>query len=153
MRKTLIPPGDYPVLPGAAMLSRQLRAPGVTAAVERVLTENVTVFADAVGAVIGRMDPASGAAQLYQDAHEIRGLAGNARLTATSRIASGLCRYLDTLAGAERSPDRTVVLLHIEALAQSARAGDGPLGEAVARELAELVAKKVAEINIPETAP
>jgi hypothetical protein len=149
MAADFIPPGVYPVLPNA--LSRQLRDPEVTAAVERVLSGNVASFADAVSVVIGRMEPAADPARLYEDAHEIRGLAGNASLTATARIAGGLCRYLEAVTGACRAPDKTVLQLHIEALAQTARAGDGLLGEAVARELAELVAKKQAEINLPET--
>ena len=146
MGANIIPPGVYPVFPAA--LARQLREPAVATALERVLTANVAAFADVVRALIGRMEPCCATPQLYENAHEIRGLAGNAGLTATARIAGELCRYLDTAADA---PETTILQLHIEALGHTARAGDGDLSEAVARELAELVSKKLAVLKIPET--
>ena len=146
MAAEFIPPGGYPALPGA--LSQQLRDPAVTAAVERVLTDYVAALADAVRAIIGRLEPAAALPQLYENAHEIRGLAGNAGLAATARIASGLCRYLDTVVGA---PEPPVLQLHIAALARTASDGDNFFGAAVAHELAELVSKKLAEIKVSET--
>ena len=148
MAADFIPPGVYPVLPGTSTLSRQLRDPAVSAAVERVLSDNVASLAVAVRAVIAGMEAGASPTKLYQNAHEIRGLAGNAGLTATARIAGGLCRYLDTAADA---PEKPVLQLHIAALASTAQDGDGLLGEAVARELAELVAKKVADLKASET--
>jgi hypothetical protein len=146
MAAEFIPPGVYPVLPGA--LSRQLRDPAVTAAVQHVLTDNVASLADVVHAVIAGLNAQADPARLYENAHEIRGLAGNAGLAATARIAAGLCRYLDAAAGA---PEMAVLQLHIEALARTARAGDGGLSEAVALELGALVARKLAEIKASET--
>jgi hypothetical protein len=146
MAATFIAPGVYPVLPDT--LSRQLRDPAVSEAVQRVLSDNVASLADAVHAVIAGLEADGDPGRLYENAHEIRGLAGNAGLTAAARIATGLCRYLDAAAG---TPDKAVLRLHIEALARTARAGDGGLSDAVALELGALVARKLAEIKAAET--
>ncbi len=86
---------------------------------------------------------------IFEQAHEIRGLAGNAGLVATGRIANGLCKYLDAIERAEYASDRELVVLHLEAIARAARAEDEAtrLGDAVANELAALVDRKLAEIN------
>ena len=88
-------------------------------------------------------------ARIFEQAHEIRGLAGNAGLIATGRIANNLCKYLDALDQAGRQPDQGLVALHLEAIGRAAHAEDEAtrLGDAVANELAHLVDKKLAEIN------
>jgi hypothetical protein len=149
-----IPPGVYPVFPSAiAMrLMRAVRDPEIAADAARIIAEKaeemrgaVLNYIDKVEAAARDFDPAA----IYEQAHEIRGLAGNAGLVATGRIANGLCRYLDALAIAEREPEQSVVALHLDAIARAAHAEDEAtrLGDAVANELAELVDRKLAEIN------
>lgn len=52
--------------------------------------------------------------QVYQMAHEIRGLAGTFKRPLTNRIAGNLCGYIDELGDAPA--DRTITRFHIEAL-------------------------------------
>jgi chemotaxis protein histidine kinase CheA len=87
---------------------------------------------------------------IFEQAHEIRGLAGNAGLAATGRIANGLCRYLDAVGRANLGAERSLVTLHLEAIARAAHADDEAtrLGDTVANELANLVERKLAEINL-----
>ncbi len=82
-------------------------------------------------------------------AHEIRGLAGTAGLTATGRIANGFCRYLDAVAMLHAVPDPAVLNLHMDALIRSARTQDDALryGDAVAEQLAALVSRKLSDIK------
>jgi chemotaxis protein histidine kinase CheA len=95
---------------------------------------------------IGAAARVSDLAATFEQAHEIRGLAGNAGLVATGRIANGLCKYLDAIDRARRQPDQGLVALHLEAIARAAHAEDEAtrLGEEVANELAALVDKKLA---------
>jgi len=86
-------------------------------------------------------------AAAFGEAHDIRGLAGTVGLVAAGHIANGLCLYLDTLATRGQGSDRTVVLLHVEAIARAAHAEDDAtrLGGKVAVELAMLVARKLSD--------
>jgi len=150
-----IPPGAYPVLSGAAAdrLLANLRDPKVAASAARIIAEKAEDMRAAVLGHITRLEAAARAADreaLFLEAHEIRGLAGNAGLIATGRIANGLCRYLDALARADMRPDASLLALHLDAIARAAHAEDEAtrLGETVASELAQLVAKKLAEINL-----
>ncbi len=88
-------------------------------------------------------------AAMFEQAHEIRGLAGNAGLSATGRIANVLCTYLDATRRMDVAPDRTLVALHLESIARAAHAEDEAtrLGDTVANELAALVERKLAEIG------
>ncbi|MGA7673932.1 MAG: Hpt domain-containing protein [Rhizomicrobium sp.] len=149
-----IPPGAYPVFSPkvASRLSQALRDPQVVAAAARVIAHKAEDLRVAVLGYVDRMEEAARAADLtttFEQAHEIRGLAGNAGLVATGRIANGLCKYLDAIDRAGRTPDQTLVALHLEAIARAARAEDEAtrLGDTVANELAALVDKKLAEIN------
>ena len=149
-----IPPGVYPVFSSAdAMrLMRVMRDPETAAQAARIISEKAEELRGAVLDYIDKVEEAARVfdpAAIYEQAHEIRGLAGNAGLIATGRIANGLCRYLDALATANREPEQSVVALHLDAIARAARAEDEAtrLGDAVANELAELVDKKLAEIN------
>jgi hypothetical protein len=85
-------------------------------------------------------------AGVHATAHEIRGFAENAGLATTGRIADNLCRYMDDMARAARPPDGHIVALHVAAIARAARTeeGDAATGEAVAAELAALVARRLA---------
>jgi hypothetical protein len=154
-----IPPGEYPVFSGAAAmrLMRAVRDPEVAAKASRIIGASAEGMRGAVLVYIDRVEAAARAADfagIYEQAHEIRGLAGNAGLIATARIANGLCRYLDALTRAQREPEGPVVSLHLDAIARAAHAEDEAtrLGDAVAGELEQLVDKKLAEINETETA-
>lgn len=85
----------------------------------------------------------------FAAAHEIRGLAGTAGLSATGRIANGFCHYLDALQRMGAEPDPAVAGLHIGAVVRSARTEDEAArhGDAVAEELAALVRRKLAELR------
>ena len=151
---TKIQPGAYPVFSStdAMQLMRALRDPEVAAEAARVISDKaeelrgeVLTYIDKVEAAVRAFDPVA----IYEQAHEIRGLAGNAGLIATGRIANGLCRYLDALAVAGLQPEQSVVALHLDAISRAAHAEDEAtrLGDAVANELASLVDRKLAEIN------
>jgi len=153
-----IPPGAYPVFSNAVAmrLLKAVRDPEVHARAARIMGDSTEELR---GVVLGYIDRVEAAAQsgnfagIYDQAHEIRGLAGNAGLTATARIANGLCRYLDALGRAKRDPEHSVVRLHLDAIARAAHAEDEAtrLGDAVAGELEQLVDKKLAEINETQT--
>ncbi len=87
---------------------------------------------------------------VFAAAHEIRGLAGTAGLTATGRIASQLCQYLDAVGELGIQPDDAVAGLHVDAIGRSARTDDEAArhGDAVAENLAALVARRLAEIKV-----
>ncbi|HTQ13744.1 MAG TPA: hypothetical protein VMH86_07705 [Rhizomicrobium sp.] len=84
-------------------------------------------------------------AETWLHAHEIRGLAETIGLVAAGRIANKLCLYLDAAAARSQAPDRTVVMLHVDAAARAARARDEAtqLGDAILNELEALAAYKL----------
>jgi chemotaxis protein histidine kinase CheA len=132
-----------------------LRDPEVVAEAVRIITDRAEELRSAVLTHVDRLDNATRQLDLgsvYDQAHEIRGLAGNAGLNATGRIANGLCRYLDAISRAKYPPDHELVTLHLDAIARAAHAEDEAtrLGDTVANELAALVDKKLAEINDSE---
>ena len=150
-----IPPGAYPVFGpiDAAHLLSALRNPAVAANAARVIESKADEMRVAALAHIDRLEAAAQQTDIgaiFEQAHEIRGLAGNAGLAATGRIANGLCRYLDAIRRANLDAERSLVTLHLEAIARAAHAEDEAtrLGDAVATELANLVEKKLAEINL-----
>lgn len=149
-----VQPGAYPVFSTTTSMAlmRALRDPMVVAEASQVMAENADQFRAEVLGYIDRVEAAARAQDfdgIYEHAHEIRGLAGNAGLAATARIANGLCRYLDAVTRAERQPEGNVVALHLDAISRAAHAEDEAtrLGDAVANELSQLVDKKLAEIN------
>lgn len=151
-----IQPSAYPKLTCSAAMSllHALRDPKVAADAARIIASKAEHLRGAVLGHIGRMEMAArdfDIAAIFEQAHEIRGLAGNAGLNATGRIANGLCRYLDAAERAGQTPERSLVALHLEAIARAANAEDEAtrLGDAVANELAKLTDKKLAEINDP----
>jgi len=157
-KSVTVPPGAYPVFPSvvAMALSRAVRDPEVHAKASRIVEDSAEDMRGEVLRYIDRVEAAARAHDfggIYEQAHEIRGLAGNAGLAATARIANGLCRYLDALSRAVRKPENAVVSLHLEAISRAAHAEDEAtrLGDAVADELAQLVDKKLADINEAET--
>ena len=82
---------------------------------------------------------------IHATVHEIRGFAENAGLVVTGRIADILCRYMDDMARAAKPLDGHIVTLHVAAIARAARTedGDAAIGDAVAAELAALVARRL----------
>jgi chemotaxis protein histidine kinase CheA len=151
---TKIQPGAYPVFPrkAASQLLQALRDPEIAAVAARVIASKAEELRVAVLGHIDHLEEAARAAdmvRIFEQAHEIRGLAGNAGLIATGRIANGLCKYLDAIDRAARQPEQELVALHLDAIARAARAEDEAtrLGNTVANELAALVDKKLAEIN------
>ncbi len=83
--------------------------------------------------------------EIYEQAHEIRGLAETTGLKATGRIAQGLCNYLEALSFGDGKPENAVVALHVDAISRASRSHDEAmrLGEEVANELAALVQRKI----------
>jgi chemotaxis protein histidine kinase CheA len=157
-RADKIAPGAYPTLSSAdAMrLLCALRDPATTAKAARIIEDKAGEMREAVLAYIDRVDAAArsfDAAGIFEQAHEIRGLAGNAGLAATGRIANVLCKYLDALDRIGREPEHALVALHLDAIARAAHAEDEAtrLGDTVANELAALVEKKLAEIKGSES--
>lgn len=160
----IIQPGAYPVFPPAtaAAVSKHLRDPKSSQAAAHALEAGSADIRDAVLVYIGRLQTHIDHMQaavvrgdfesIYGEAHEVRGLAGNAGLTAAARITGELCRYLDAMLRAEATPDAHVVQLHLEAAVRAAHAEDEAtrLGGTVADVLTTLVNKKLAEINASE---
>jgi len=151
--KTILP-SAYPQMTSAAAMGllQALRNPQVCADAARIIADKAEDLRHAVLGHVSRMEQAARDFDLpavFEQAHEIRGLAGNAGLAATGRIANGLCKYLDATQRAGVKPERSLVVLHLEAIARAARAEDEAtrLGNTVANELAVLVDKKLAEIN------
>jgi chemotaxis protein histidine kinase CheA len=154
IRAVKIPPGGYPALPRkvALQLLEAVQDPEVIATAARAIADKAEEMRGAVLRHVESLEQAARAAdqtRIFEQAHEIRGLAGNAGLIATGRIANNLCKYLDALGQAGRQPDQELVALHLEAIGRAAHAEDEAtrLGDAVANELAHLVDKKLAEIN------
>jgi chemotaxis protein histidine kinase CheA len=150
----LIPPGGYPVIAGsdAASLLRALRDPAVAERAASTLAAQGETMRRAVLEHVARLEKAGqggDAGALFAEAHEIRGLAGNAGLGATGRIANGLCRYLDALSHLNAAADSSLVALHLDAIARASRAEDEAtrLGEEVASELAALVTRRLGGIK------
>jgi hypothetical protein len=151
-----IQPGDYPVLSGegARELKKALRSTATAMAAKKALTDSIVPMREAVLAALPRLE-AAGAdpAKIYAEAHEIRGLAGNAGLAAAAKISGVLCLYLDGMMRAGRSSDMAVVGLCVAAIGRAARALDEEtrLGQHVVKELGVLVSRKLADTAEPQS--
>jgi hypothetical protein len=86
-------------------------------------------------------------ARIFAMVHEMRGLAENAGMVATGRIADILCRYLDEMDRLRKPVDQTLVTLHVQAITRAARADQGEIkiSDTVAEELEALVKRRLAE--------
>ena len=84
---------------------------------------------------------------IFEKAHEIRGFAESAGLVTTGRIADILCRYMDDMERIRKPLDTTLVALNVSAIGRAARAegNDVAMGDAVAQELAALVARRLSD--------
>ncbi|MEI9990891.1 MAG: Hpt domain-containing protein [Rhizomicrobium sp.] len=134
----------------------KLKSGETLAKASRVIAMKTSELRGAVLALVEQLEAAMQAQDwptAFSATHEIRGLAGTAGLTATGRIANGLCHYLDSIAQLGIEPDATVTNLHLGAVIRSARTEDEAAqhGDAVAEQLAALVARKLAEIKDPAT--
>ncbi len=130
----------------------RLRSGETLARASRVIAMRTAEMRGAVLELIEALDAAMRARDwslVFAATHEIRGLAETAGLTATGRIANGLCHYLDSLARLGMAPDTAVVGLHVDAVIRSARTEDDAVrhGDAVAEQLAALVARKLADVK------
>lgn len=147
----VIPPDDYPQMVSksdATKMARTLRSPEAAARAARVIQQQSKKLQLAVHDYVRELENAVGNLPLvFEKAHELRGFAETAGLRATGRIANGLCRYLDSMEKLGVTPDQAVVALHVSAIARAARAKDeaGRMSDAVVKELAALVAHKLAE--------
>jgi len=147
----VIPPDDYPQMVSksdAAKMARALRSPETAARGAQVIQQAGQRLRLAVHDYVRELESAAGNLPLvFEKAHELRGFAETAGLRATGRIAAGLCRYFDDMEKLGATPDKAVVALHVSAIARAAHAKDeaGRMSDAVVKELAALVAHKLAE--------
>jgi len=147
----IIAPDSYPQMlskPRAARALNTLRIPETSAKAQVVLENAMPQMRAAILAYVQEMELAGGdTARLFEAAHEIRGFAETAGMITTGRIAEVLCRYMDDLVRLGRPLDTTIVTLHVAAIARAARAEEDSVrtGQAVAAELAALVAKRLSE--------
>jgi hypothetical protein len=152
MSKTqIIPPEAYPQVVSkseAARISRALRAQETIQQGNRVIEEASHALREGVRDYVRALETVTGDhRRTYEKAHEIRGFAETAGLAATGRIADGLCGYFDEMEKLGAEPDRNVIALHVSAIARAAYAEDEAIrmGNMVAKELATLVQRKLAE--------
>lgn len=153
--KKIIPAADYPaLLPPARRVQalRLLRSDEMLDKANRVILMKKAELRGVVMEHIERIEAATRSrewALVFELAHEIRGLAATAGLSATGQIANGLCRYLDTLNLHAAAPDIAVATLHLDAIVRSARTEDDAAryGATVADQLETLVERKLGEIK------
>ena len=130
----------------------KLRSSDTLAKASRVIAMKTAEIRGAVLALVEQLEAAMRAQDwptIFAATHEIRGLAETAGLTATGRIANGLCHYLDSIAQLGSEPDKAIDSLHVDAVIRSARTEDDAArhGYTVAEQLSALVARKLAEIK------
>jgi hypothetical protein len=147
----VIKPDAYPQMmskPNAARASRTLRSAQAAVKAQVAMDAQVPALRAAILGYVEELEKAQGDMSLvFAKAHEIRGFAETAGLVTTGRIADILCRYMDDMERIQRPPDVTLVALNVSAIARAARAedGDAAMGDAVAAELAALVAKRLGD--------
>jgi len=146
-----ISPDDYTQMlskPRAARALYTMRTPETAAKAQAAMEAAMPPMRAAILQYVQEMEQAGGdMTRLFEAAHEIRGFAETAGMVTTGRIAEVLCRYMDDIARFGRPLDTTIVTLHVTAIARAARTEDTNVrtGEAVAQELAALVAKRLSE--------
>jgi hypothetical protein len=146
----MIQPDAYPQMVSkaqAALMGRELRSPQVAAAAARVIDNSAEKLREAINAYVAELEESGADLQLVSDrAHEIRGFAETAGMMSTGRIADGLCRYFEEMGKKGAAPDPGVVALHVSSIIRTARDPDveKQMSDLVARELAVLVARKLA---------
>jgi murein L,D-transpeptidase YcbB/YkuD len=147
----MIPADAYPQMVSktqAAAMARTLRSHVTAVTGNRVIEDSGETLREAVRAYVEQLENAGLDFEIVSEkAHEIRGFAETAGMFSTGRIADGLCRYFDDVEQAGLTPDTAVVCLHISAISRSARDPDAmsQMSDAVARELANLAGRRLAE--------
>jgi len=136
----------------ATAFVKRLKSDAVKMQLDRTIAVNSQQLAEAVREGARRLEAAAHNNDFetaYAEAHEIRGLAGNAGLTASGRIADGLCFYLDTMARMGGAIDPGIVGLHVGSIARATNAGEEATrhGAQVDKELRALVARRLAELS------
>lgn len=147
----IIPADTYPqMLPrrDAAQFLNALKSKHVKDRVGHVINAGKHTLSDAVRLASDRLEKLARKGDMeaiLAEAYEIRSMAETAGLTASGRIAGGLCLYLNAVARAKTPADPKVVSLHVDAIARAARARDEAtrLGTEVASELRTLVLDKL----------
>ena len=138
------------------MLNRQnavraietLRSAQTAANAQAAIAAQVPALRAAILEYVDALENAQGDITIvFAKAHEIRGFAESAGLVTTGRIADILCRYMDDMDRIGKPMDTTLVALNVSAIGRAARAEDNDvaMGDAVAAELAALVARRLAD--------
>jgi len=146
-----IPPDAYPQMVSksdAVKISRVLRSSEAVERGARAIQEASEHLREGVRDYVRELEEAIGDHEITAGkAHEIRGFAETAGLRATGRIANGLCRYFEEMRKFGAQPDPAVITLHVSAIGRAANAEDeaSRMSDVVAKELAALVAHKLAE--------
>jgi hypothetical protein len=152
-RLKIIAPDAYPQMmskPNAARAARTLRSAQTAVKAQVAMEAQVPALHAAVLGYVEDLEKAQGDMGLvFEKAHEIRGIAETAGLVTTGRIADILCRYMDDMERIKKPLDTTLVALNVSAIARAARTedGDAAMGDAVAAELAALVAKRLGDAS------
>ena len=124
--------------------------PEIAQRAERVIASKSHELCSAVDSYATKLETALAAGDmpaLFDEAHEIRGLAETAGLVAAGRIANGLCCYLDEAKRRGIAADKSLLTFYVEAIARATRATDDAtrLGDTVAIELAALASRRLSE--------
>ncbi len=131
----------------AAQFVAHLKSDETAKRSQKAMASSRDVMREAVEDYVRLLDEASramDATTMFEQAHEIRGLAETAGLGVAGRMANGLCLYLDALDG--RAPDQATARLHVEAIQSVVRGEyDGAIANVVAEELTSLVIRKLGE--------
>ncbi len=146
-----IPSDRYPPVMtahGAAEFLDALNSDAVKKRLDRTAAAKCHELADVVREGARRLEDAARRGDMqavFDEAHEIRGLAGTAGLAASGCIADGLCAYLDAVAQTMAPLDTGIVGLHVGSISRAANAKDEAtrLGTAVDSELRALVQRRL----------
>ena len=147
----IIAPDAYPQMINkqtAARAVENLRSAQTAARAQAAIAAQIPPMRAAILEYVEALEHAQGDMTLvFEKAHEIRGFAESAGLITTGRIADILCRYMDDMERAKKPLDAVLVTLNVSAIGRAARAEDNDvaMGDAVAQELAALVAKRLAD--------
>lgn len=136
----------------AANFLRKLASPETAQRAVRIIELRRNELCDTVLAYIRQLESAATTndlSDMFQQAHEIRGLAGTAGMDAVGRIADGLCQYLDASSDHQAETDPAVIALHVDAIVRASTSGDEArkFGGRVAVELGALVARRLGALN------
>lgn len=148
---SLIAADEYPAMldaEAAASFVRKLSHPETAQRAQRIIELRRDELCEAVLDYIRRLESAAAISDftaIFDQAHEIRGLAGTAGMDAAGRIADGLCRYLHAAKEQNAAVDPAVIALHVDAIvrASSSTLDAKKFGSRVAVELGALVARKL----------